>query len=112
MKFLVCMTQHGYGCDYTIGCGMRYDVIEADSREDVIETVLYPDGRDEGSYYLSRTSDTELKELIITELADDYVLLAPYKEAYIKQQDAIAEAEEKLKRHEEYLKLQEEFGEE
>ena len=46
MKYLVCKKQRGVGCDYTIGCGMRYDFIDAESVEDAIEKVVYPDGRD------------------------------------------------------------------
>jgi len=48
-KFLVCKKQENHGCDYTIGCGMTYDVYIAPDRESLIETVLYPDGPAEGS---------------------------------------------------------------
>lgn len=46
MKYLVCEQQNGEGCDYTIGCGMTYSIWEADSEEDLIEQVLYPDGKE------------------------------------------------------------------
>lgn len=49
MKYLVCKKQEGEGCDYTIGCGMRFDFIEADSVQDAIEKTVFPDGRDENS---------------------------------------------------------------
>ncbi|MCK5609448.1 hypothetical protein KAR91_46675 [Candidatus Pacearchaeota archaeon] len=48
MKFLVCKKQDGDGCDYTIGCGMRYDFVEAVSIEQCIAKVAYPDGFEEG----------------------------------------------------------------
>lgn len=47
MKFLVCEKQSGEGCDYSIGCGMKYSLIEADSIEEAQEQAIYPDGRDE-----------------------------------------------------------------
>ncbi len=49
MRYLVVKKEHGGGCDYTIGCGMRYDWIEADSYPELIEKVTFPDGRDEQS---------------------------------------------------------------
>ena len=49
MKYLVCKKQEGEGCDYTIGCGMRFDFIEADSIQDATEKAVFPSGRDEYS---------------------------------------------------------------
>ena len=49
MKYLVCRKQYGDGCDYTIGCGMKYDYIEAQSIQDVINKIVWPDGKDERS---------------------------------------------------------------
>jgi hypothetical protein len=49
VKYLVCEKQKGEGCDYTIGCGMRFDFIEADSIQDAIEQTVSPDGRDKNS---------------------------------------------------------------
>lgn len=49
VKYLVCKKQKGEGCDYTIGCGMRFDFIEAASIEAAIERVVFPDGRVERS---------------------------------------------------------------
>ena len=63
MKFLVCKKQEGEGCDYTIGCGMRYDIIYADSIEEVQEMEIWPEGCDECSS-LCREDD-KLKEILI-----------------------------------------------
>lgn len=49
MKYLICEKQEGEGCDYTIGCGMRFDFIEADSIQDAIESIIFPNGRDKHS---------------------------------------------------------------
>ena len=47
MRFLICKKQSGEGCDYTIGCGMRFDWIEADSVDAAIEKTVWPDGHEE-----------------------------------------------------------------
>mgnify|MGYP001562524102 CR=1 FL=1 len=62
MKYLVCKKQHGDGCDYTIGCGMRFDVIEALSLEDAIEQTIYPSGRNNFS---ALEGEEALEELLI-----------------------------------------------
>lgn len=62
MKFLVCKKQHGYGCDYTIGCGMHFDYYEAEDKDSLIESLIYPDGRDE---YSSLEGDNMLSDLLI-----------------------------------------------
>jgi len=49
MRFLVCQRMAGGGCDYSIGCGMRFDWVEADSIEAVEEKTVWPNGRDERS---------------------------------------------------------------
>jgi hypothetical protein len=40
MRFYLLMRQAGEGCDYTIGCGYRWDTIEAPTREAAIELAL------------------------------------------------------------------------
>jgi hypothetical protein len=62
MQFLVCRKQHGEGCDYTIGCGMAFGVIDADSIEDAQEKIIYPEGLDE---YSALEGDYALSELLI-----------------------------------------------
>lgn len=49
MLFLVVKKQRGEGCDYTIGCGMRYDWVEATSMEEVEDKTIWPDGPFESS---------------------------------------------------------------
>lgn len=69
MKFLVCKKQHGEGCDYTIGCGMNFNFIEAKSAEDAVEKIIYPYGHDEAS---SLEGESALKEIFIVQA--DYVI--------------------------------------
>lgn len=45
MRFLVCRKMDGQGCDYTIGCGMIFGYMEADSVEACAEAVIWPYGR-------------------------------------------------------------------
>ena len=52
----------GEGCDYTIGCGMRFDFIEAGSIEEAQELAIWPDGREEWS---SLEGEFELSDILI-----------------------------------------------
>ena len=48
MKFVSYQQQEGYGCDYSIGCGMRVEIIEANSLEKALDKILkLPDNWDE-----------------------------------------------------------------
>lgn len=40
MKFVSYKKQQGYGCDYTIGCGMDVDIFEAPSLSKAVEKIL------------------------------------------------------------------------
>jgi hypothetical protein len=37
MKYLIVSAQEEQGCDYTIGCGIDYDVVDCDSDEEAME---------------------------------------------------------------------------
>ena len=111
-NYLVCMRQYGEGCDYTIGCGMKYKVVGAENREEAIEKVLYPDGRDEG-YSYTLDGEQELVELVVTEFTEGSVVnLEPYKNEFKEAMKAEAEQTEKDKRRKEYLLLKQEFDNE
>lgn len=62
MKFLVCKKQGGEGCDYSIGCGMRFDWVEADSLAQAADNAVWPNGKDERS---SLEGDMGLSEIMI-----------------------------------------------
>jgi len=47
MRYLICEQQEEKGCDYTIGCGMCFYFTEAASVKEVMEKIIWPDGRDE-----------------------------------------------------------------
>jgi hypothetical protein len=44
MEFLVCERQEDEGCHYTIGCGMKFSIIDAESVNDAANKVIWPDG--------------------------------------------------------------------
>ena len=69
MKFLVCEKQEGKGCDYTIGCGMRFGFIEADSIRDAIEQTIFPDRNDE---YCTLEGEYALEKMLI--IPAEYVI--------------------------------------
>jgi len=62
MKFLVCEKQDGEGCDYTIGCGMTFYTVEAESIEGAQEEIIWPDGKEE---YSSLEGEQSLIEILI-----------------------------------------------
>ncbi|MGD9158317.1 MAG: hypothetical protein PVG39_07935 [Desulfobacteraceae bacterium] len=62
MKFLVCKKQHGEGCDYTIGCGYLYEWYTANSVDEIVNKVVWPDGMDESS---SLEGESALEEILI-----------------------------------------------
>lgn len=61
-KYMVVRKQKGEGCDYMIGCGMDFEIVDVDSSADAIrEYIVYPDGEDEGSP-LGEDSESDLEE--------------------------------------------------
>ena len=108
MKFLVCKKQKGEGCDYTIGCGMRFDFIEADSIQDAIEKTVFPDGRDENSQL---EGENALEKILI--IPAEYVTVVDVAgmTSEIKQQRENEAAEaKKSKELAELKRLQSKYG--
>jgi len=108
MKYLVCRKQEGEGCDYTIGCGMRFGYYEADTVEDLIEEISYPDGREESCALLGEQELTELlivpfnyiRAIDIEQLKSDARLEeanCELKEEEEKDRKELARLQEKLK---------------
>lgn len=108
MKYLVCQKQWGEGCDYTIGCGMRFDFIEAQSVQDAIEKTVYPDGRDERSQL---EGETALEKILI--IPAEYVTVVDVEKMAqeIKQQREDKAAElQRAKELAEFKRLQAKYG--
>jgi len=44
MRYIVIKTQKGEGCDYTIGCGMNYDFVEASTPSEAFQKTAEDEG--------------------------------------------------------------------
>ena len=108
MKYLVCKKQEGEGCDYTIGCGMRFDFIEAASVQDAIEKTVFPDGRDENSQL---EGENALEKILIVPAEYVTVVDVDSMASEIKQQRESETAEaQKTKELAELKRLQSKYG--
>lgn len=100
--FAVFLKQRGYGCDYTIGCGMRLEELAAatieDARKEATKLI-------KGNYsYI----DYRLEVARIVEIVDEIDVATLY-EAFDKKKAMKEETRKKQRRHEEYEKLKKEF---
>ncbi len=93
MKFLVCERQESPGCDYTIGCGMRYGFIDAENIDDAIQKTVFPDGPDELPTFLW---DGGMAEILIVQI-DASTSYSWVDIDSLKAQHDEAESEEKRK---------------
>lgn len=101
-KYLVVERQNGRGCDYTIGCGIKYGYIDADSFEEAKVKAL--ENADFGG-------EQEREQILIAPL--EHVLKIDLDGArYIWEQEQKKNREEKqrLKDLEEFEKLKKKLG--
>ena len=68
MRFLICKKQEGEGCDYTIGCGMWYGWVDANSKQEAIHNVMFPDDNEEE--YCALLGERALIEIFVIAEAD------------------------------------------
>lgn len=110
MKYIILKKQNGDGCDYTIGCGMRYDIVEAESIEDCIEMVAYPEGRD-GNYAFKDDNESIIEAwIILFEHAQKIDIDRLAEENDEREEEADALEHEKKERNE-YERLKNKYGE-
>lgn len=110
MKYMVLAEQYGYGCDYTIGCGKTFYQVEADSIDEVMEKIAFPEGKEE-PYCSQLRGDNELESVTIIP-CDGMVKvdLAPWKEKVQKNIDAYESIKQKKKDLEEFERLKQKLG--
>jgi len=109
MKFLVCKKQEGAGCDYTIGCGMLFNFVEADSLEDALESIIWPEGRDEGLSSLE--GDYALRDIyIIPEESVHIVDVSSIKAKIIEDREKTESDEHEAKERELLAKLEAKYS--
>jgi hypothetical protein len=130
-KYMVIANQDG-GCDYTIGCGVSYSIIEAEDREDALNKVVgaeehFKTEEYDGELYRSDEScialsynyqgeDYSADRLTIYELGDDVIandeILAKWRESeeLLEQMNAaLAESEIEAEEKAEYERLKSKF---
>ena len=104
MKFLICLKQSTEGCDYTIGCGMKFEVIEASSLEDAKEKVIYPEGLEENSIF--ENTDISYDDIKIVSMEHVFNLdVEGMEEQILKKRREKEEEEKRLEDEAEFERL-------
>jgi hypothetical protein len=113
MRYLIAEQQEGEGCDYTIGCGMRFYFEDFDGPLDeavkhFTTKIAYPDGEEEG---LAIDGDNALAEVWIVP-ADGAVALdlAAIREADKKMRAEAKKREKEASEKAEFERLRQKFG--
>ena len=108
MRFLVCKKQKGEGCDYTIGCGMVYEFVDALNEDDAVDKIVWPNGHDELS---ALEGEFALDEILLVGPAIIKTVEIDEIAALIKKQRRL---ESELRKKEEeladYIRLKEKYG--
>ena len=100
-KYVLVLQQKGGGCDYTIGCGIDYHIIEAENDEEaMVEAEKYWCGgmRVSECEYPEFSGDHELEYMHLTKLIDRCPIedwLTQVEERIQAEEDAEKEAEER-----------------
>ena len=120
-KYLVLKKQHGEGCDYTIGCGMQYEVKEFDgSFEDAIKhfflEIAFPIGHSEANGFnaccrLDPEDDQQIEEIVIVPYeALTFLDTKGFWANIKKQRDEKDKATQEAKERAEFEKLKAKYG--
>ena len=117
-KYIAIRVQNGEGCDYTIGCGINYVEVEADSFEEAFEKLkvqCYLDDYEDECYLEGlenlRHGEMSLKSFTIYEVAaerDD--IYETWLDNLIAKAEGAEQASETEARRKQYEELQKEFG--
>lgn len=94
MKFIAIYEQAGEGCDYSIGCGVKYEIFEAENRQvaaqklykKIVGGETYGSGDDAETCW-PYNEDTELATLILAELPDYLPICIWNIEIYKKKEE-------------------------
>lgn len=122
-KFICIREQVGEGCDYTIGCGMDYSEVEADSFEEAFEKFKPMFGWDEYDEYpeefeasylqalANGSGEYALESCVIYKVADERAsMYHDWINGVATKAAAAEEDKETSARRAEYEKLRKEFG--
>ena len=101
MKYLVLMIGSAKGCDYTIGCGLNYEIIEAEDMEDAESQAWsifenYGDSLDFDEYNYDEVKGTQIERAIIVEMSNTIELNISelIKKAWEKRKNETMESDE------------------
>jgi len=101
MKFLILLEQNGEGCDYTIGCGINFEEIEAKDLKSACQRVVENYG--DGEY----SCEGGLKSIRVIEIADESSMDMDSLEKFLEKEDADEQRNEMIKQ---YLDLKQRLG--
>lgn len=112
-KYLLCK-KGSKDCDYSIGCGMVYDIVEGKGKnmeEDmqlIFDEVAYPEGRNK---YLNLDIDYKIDEVFVIPIDNNiyYMDIKKYKTEYKEIQKRKRDEASLLKEKEEYERLRRKF---
>ena len=109
MQYMVIYKQSGEGCDYTIGCGMKYEILEADDMKELTEEIVFPDGR--GEYSIFNNEDISYDEIIVVPFNQTEPLDLISLESWAKAIDnADKEEQQRLEDEAEFERLRKKLG--
>lgn len=111
-KFIAIIKQHGEGCDYTIGCGLRVIDIDATDKESAFKKLL------KNSLFIDvsngdadPSSLEKLKSVRLIEVADeDKKLYRDWLDSMTSEHARIEEEKAKKKDEEEFERLKKRLG--
>jgi len=104
-KYILFMKQKGYGCDYTIGCGIQLIFLDADNLKDAKEEAKQT-LEDYGAW---RGEDNELNKFLVMEVLGTYDFLQEFYDEKEREDREYEEAEEREKELAELRRLQEKY---
>lgn len=113
-KWLCVREQRGEGCDYSIGCGKDFDIIEADDLKEAKRLAIKASFMEEAlsgecdpSYYIS--GEGALKSWNLYKISGEHDLM-PLLAAAGVEYKKVVEDDAKARRRAEFEKLRQEFG--
>ena len=106
MKYLVCKKQKGTGCDYSIGCGMTYEIINAVSPDHAKDLVIYPEDDQDSPCGIEGLDQVLIVPLVNMINIDIEGILEQHQEDTKKRQEEAAHAAEEA----EYERLKKKLG--
>jgi len=103
MKFYLWLKQSGEGCDYTIGCGQRLVLLNAETMEQA-----RTEADKTMEYYGVGSAERKMDHALILSLAEDAMPMVRAREAKL---DELKKTEERERKRAQLERLKRELGE-